>query len=167
MADDAEAGAGGGWLAADVVLFTKRDGVLAVVVVQRGKEPFLGALAVPGGFVEPGERMVDAAVRELGEETGIVVTCDRLRRFGRYRKPGRDPRGPVESVAFHAYVAGAPTPVGRGDAVDAHWVTLAEFFDANSVVAFDHRRVVADAVASRFGFRYEMESAVDVHFPDS
>lgn len=151
-------------LAADVVLFTKRDGVLAVLVVERGKEPFRGALALPGGFVEPGERAADAAVRELAEEAGVVVVRDRLRRFGRYNKRGRDPRGAVESVAFHAYVAGAPSLTGGGDAAAARWVSLAEFFEAD--IAFDHRGIVADAVASRFGFQARMESLADVHFSD-
>ncbi|HEX8867732.1 MAG TPA: NUDIX domain-containing protein [Lentzea sp.] len=159
MADDS-----GRRLTADVVLFTKREGVLAVLVVERGKEPFRGALALPGGFVEPGERAADAAARELREEAGVVVARDRLRRFGRYNERGRDPRGAVESVAFHAYVAGAPSPEGGGDAVAARWVTLAEFFAAE--VAFDHRAIVADAVASRFGFQARMESLADVHFLD-
>lgn len=159
MADDS-----GRRLTADVVLFTKREGVLAVLVVERGKEPFRGALALPGGFVEPGERAADAAVRELLEEAGLVVARDRLRRFGRYNKRGRDPRGAVESVAFHGYVAAAPPVRGGGDALSARWVALAEFFAAD--VAFDHSAIVADAVASRFGFRARMESLADVHFSD-
>ena len=158
MADDRR-------LTADVVLFTKRDGVLAVLVVERGKEPFLGALALPGGFVEPDERAADAAARELAEETGAVVARDRLRRFGRYRKRGRDPRGAVESVAFHAYVAGAPALEGGGDAAAARWMTLAEFFAEGTVVAFDHREIVADAIVHRFGFRYRVESVLDIKFP--
>jgi 8-oxo-dGTP diphosphatase len=145
-------------LTADVVLFTKRDGVLAVLVVERAKEPFRGALALPGGFVEPGERAADAAARELAEEAGIVVRRDRLRRFGFYRKRGRDPRGAVESVAFHAYLAGAPEVTGGGDARAARWVTLAEFFGSDTVVAFDHREIVAGAITHRFGFQPRMES---------
>jgi hypothetical protein len=53
---------------------------------------------------------------------------------------------------------------GGGDAAGARWVTLAEFFAAD--VAFDHRGIVADAVASRFGFQARMESLADVHFSD-
>jgi ADP-ribose pyrophosphatase YjhB (NUDIX family) len=163
MADDTEPGRGR--LTADVVLFTKLGGVLAVLLVRRGKEPFLGSLALPGGFVEPGERAADAAARELGEEAGIVVPRDRLKRFGRYNKRGRDPRGAIESVAFHGYLAGAPAPREGGDAAAVHWVGLADFFDVNTTVAFDHRDIVSEAIVHRFGFRYRMESMTDVHFP--
>ncbi|WP_394621409.1 NUDIX domain-containing protein [Lentzea sp. JNUCC 0626] len=162
MAEDTEPGRGR--LTADVVLFTKQGGVLAILLVRRGKEPFRDALALPGGFVEAGERVADAAVREVREETGLVVGLDRLKRFGRYNRPGRDPRGAIESVAFHAYLAGAPEPVGGGDAAAARWVGLEEFFHAETAVAFDHRDIVSDAVFKRFGFRHRVESGQDVHF---
>jgi 8-oxo-dGTP diphosphatase len=163
MADDTEPGRGR--LAADVVLFTKQGGVLAILLVRRGKEPFRGALALPGGFVEQGERAADAAVRELGEEAGIVMRRDRLKRFGLYNARDRDPRGAIESVAFHGYLAGAPAPKEGGDAAAARWVGLAEFFDVNATVAFDHRDIVSDAILHRFGFRHRVESVADVHFP--
>ncbi|SMD20963.1 NUDIX domain-containing protein, partial [Lentzea albidocapillata] len=162
MADDTEPGRRR--LTADVVLFTKQDGALAVLLVQRGKDPFQGALALPGGFVEPGERAVDAAAREVREETGIEVAKDRLKRFGSYKTPGRDPRGVIESVAFHGYLTGAPPATEGGDAAAARWVALTEFFNVHAAVAFDHRAIVSDAVVSRFGFRHRVESLADVHF---
>ena len=153
-----------GRLTADVVLFTKREGTLAVLLVHRGKPPFQGALALPGGFVEPGERVADAATRELTEEAGLTVPGDRLKRFGSYKTPGRDPRGPIESVAFHGYLAGAPAPRRGGDADSANWISLADFFNVTTEVAFDHRAIVSDAVVNRFGFRCRVESVADVHF---
>lgn len=138
-------------LTADVVLFTRQDGELLVLAVERGKEPFRAALALPGGFVVPGESAVDAAVRELAEETGVEVERKRLRRFGYYAEPGRDPRGCVVSVAFHGYVAGVPEVVGGSDACTAKWLPVADFLSA-AEVAFDHRDIVRDAVVRKFGW---------------
>jgi 8-oxo-dGTP diphosphatase len=139
-------------LTADVVLFTRQDGELLVLAVERGKEPFRAALALPGGFVEPGESAVDAAVRELAEEAGIEVERKRLRRFGYYAEPGRDPRGCVASVAFHGYAAGVPEVVGGSDARAARWLPVADFLSAAVEVAFDHRDIVRDAVVRKFGW---------------
>ena len=83
----------------DVVALTVRDGALHVLLVERGVEPFRGALAIPGGFVLPGERLAQAARRELEEETGVRPPghLEQLRTYGPL---DRDPRGPVVSVAY-------------------------------------------------------------------
>src|SRR4051812_3054373 len=69
-----------------------------VVLVRRGSEPFEGRWALPGGFVEGGETVRQAAVREAAEETGLTVEVSRL--VGVYSEPDRDPRGHNVSVAF-------------------------------------------------------------------
>ncbi|OLF18424.1 hypothetical protein BU204_05490 [Actinophytocola xanthii] len=137
-----------------MVLFTKRGDVLSVLAVERGKEPFRAALALPGGFVEPGEVPVSAAVRELAEETGLAIEATRLCQFGSYDRPGRDPRGHVISEAFHGYVPGAPDVVADDDAQAARWVPLGEFLSSAAVVAFDHQDIVAAAVLARFDWHY-------------
>lgn len=137
--------------AVDVVLFSRRGGVLSVLAIERAKEPYLASLALPGGFVRPGERSVQAAVRELAEETGIEVRTDRLRRLGCYDRAGRDPRGPVVSVVYHGYAAGPPRVAGGGDARSADWIAVADFLAAATRVAFDHCDIVCDAVTRRFG----------------
>ena len=167
MADDGDSWPTRRGLTVDVVLFTKVNGALSVLMVERGKEPFRSTLALPGGFVESGERALDAAVRELAEETGVGVPARCLRRFGSYGRPGRDPRGQVTSVAFHGYVAGAPEVSGGDDASAARWVALADFLSSELDVAFDHRDIVRDAVIRRFGWRCRTSAQADAASPDA
>ena len=113
----------------------------SVLLVRRAHEPFAGGWALPGGFVDPGERVRDAAVRELAEET--AVSAGELELFGVYDAPGRDPRGPTMSIA---YLMRAPAELqarGGDDAREARWWPLA----ALPALAFDHAELIADAVS--------------------
>ena len=75
---------------------------LKVLLIQRGNEPYKGQWAFPGGFVDMGEDLETAALRELEEETGMKdVFIEQLFTFG---SPNRDPRGRVVSVAYFALV---------------------------------------------------------------
>ncbi|MEW6637190.1 MAG: NUDIX hydrolase [Actinomycetota bacterium] len=108
-----------------------------VVLIRRGTDPFEGQWALPGGFVEVGETVEQAAVREAAEETGMAVEIARL--VGVYSDPERDPRGHNVSVAFLA------RPVG-GDlsaASDAAEVAVLDYRDVE--LAFDHRKILDDA----------------------
>lgn len=127
-------------LTVDVVAFAgpRRDRVL---LIQRAHPPFAGLWALPGGFVEGGERVADGARRELAEETGLEVTA--LDLLGIYDTPGRDPRGPTVSVVYLTHVGEAPVVQGGDDAGDARWFSL----DDLPELAFDHAAVVADAVS--------------------
>ena len=118
----------------DVVIPSEKG----VVLVRRGSEPFEGQWALPGGFVEVGETVTQAAVREAEEETGLTVEVSRL--VGVYSEPDRDPRGHNVSVAFLASVLS-----GRMRAAsDAAEV---EVLDPSSVdLAFDHARIISDAM---------------------
>ncbi len=69
-----------------------------VLLIERGNDPFAGSWALPGGFVEAGERVLAAASRELFEETALAG--DALELLGVYDTPGRDPRGPTVSVVY-------------------------------------------------------------------
>jgi len=108
-----------------------------VVLIRRGGEPFRGQWALPGGFVEVGETVEQAALREAAEETGLAVELAGL--VGVYSDPERDPRGHNVSVAFLARVL-------SGDLVAATDATEVSLLDPDAVeLAFDHRRIVADA----------------------
>jgi 8-oxo-dGTP diphosphatase len=115
----------------------------AVLLVQRGYPPFEGGWALPGGFVEEGERVVDAAPRELTEETGLRV--DTLELLGVYDTPGRDPRGWTVSVVYLATMASEAAVSGADDARDARWFRI----DALPELAFDHATIVSDALKRR------------------
>ena len=121
-------------LTVDVVIPSERG----VVLIRRGSDPSEGEWALPGGFVEVGETVEEAAVREVAEETGLAVELARL--VGVYSDPERDPRGHNVSVAFLARVLSGELAA----ATDAAEVSV---LDPGSVdLAFDHRRIVDDAL---------------------
>jgi len=126
----------------DLAVLTVRAGTLAVLLVERGEEPFLGRWALPGGFVRPDEDLPAAAERELAEETGLPRGLVHLEQLGSYGRPDRDPRQRVVTVCYLALAPDLPTPHAGTDAADARWVPLAQARD----LAFDHDRLLADAV---------------------
>ena len=89
----------------DLVVLTIRDGELVVLVVRRGGAPYRGRWALPGGFVEEREGLLDAARRELREETGLADATVHLEQLATYGDPRRDPRLRVVSVAYLALAA--------------------------------------------------------------
>ena len=116
-----------------------RDDERRIVLVRRKYEPFKGAFALPGGFVDIGETVEAACRREVLEETGITIGA--LHLVGVYSDPGRDPRGHNVSIAYATLVAGAPQPRAGSDAEAAMWVEDWRNLD----LAFDHGRIIADA----------------------
>lgn len=123
-------------LATDCVVFDRRGRLL---LIRRGRPPFKGQYALPGGFVEVGETVEAAALRELKEETGIDGRIVGL--VGVYSDPKRDPRR--HSVAVSFLVRPLSLKVAGGDdAASAEWIE-----DWRAVkLAFDHEEIVADAV---------------------
>ncbi|MGD0199058.1 MAG: NUDIX hydrolase [Solirubrobacteraceae bacterium] len=127
-------------LTVDVALIARRPAP-SILLIERGHEPFTGCWALPGGFVDAGERVHDAAARELAEETG--VTGRALTLLGVYDTPGRDPRGWSVSVAFLEVIAERIAARGGDDARSADWFEL----DTLPPLAFDHELIVAQAAA--------------------
>jgi len=106
-----------------------------IVLIERKNEP--AGWAIPGGFVEIGESVEEAAVREAREETSLDVTL--LEQFYVYSKPGRDPRFQTVTVVFIG--TGAGNLKGRDDA------RRAEVFGPDNLpdhIAFDHRQIIND-----------------------
>jgi 8-oxo-dGTP diphosphatase len=111
-----------------------------VLLIQRKAEPFAERWALPGGFVDQDERLIDAARRELKEETGLdQAYLEQLHTFG---DPGRDPRGWTVSVAFLAQVRPDELKAVAGDdAADVGWFPLY----APPPLAFDHAEILTRA----------------------
>ncbi len=130
----------------DIVVFTICDDALHALLVERGQEPFRGAWALPGGFVQPDEDLDAAAARELEEETNVAVGVPYLEQLASYGSPGRDPRMRVVTVAYWAACAELEQPTGGGDAAYSDLVPLAKIERGGIRLAFDHDRIVKDAV---------------------
>jgi 8-oxo-dGTP diphosphatase len=130
----------------DLVVLTVRQDALHVLLVTRGEEPFIGELALPGGFVHPDEDLERAAARELQEETGLRNVPGHLEQLASYGNPDRDPRMRVVSVAFLALAPNLPDPVAGSDAAAAHWLPIGEVFAGPARLAFDHDQILSDGV---------------------
>lgn len=128
----------------DVVILAVTDRRLEVLLVERAADPYAGSWALPGGFKRTDETLDRAAKRELFEETGVKAR--HLRQFRAYGDPGRDPRTDVVTVAHLAAVRTVGTPKGGSDARRARMFSAAEVISGRLRLAFDHRRIVADAV---------------------
>ena len=122
-------------LTVDCVVFDESDRLL---LIRRAYEPYMDRYALPGGFVDVGETVEAAALRELKEETGIGGRVERL--IGIYSDPARDPRAHNVSAAFLVSPIDL-TPKAGDDAAAAAFVS-----DWRNVsFAFDHAEIVADA----------------------
>lgn len=129
----------------DLVVLSIADGALHALMIRRGIPPFEGCLALPGGFVQPDEDLLDAAERELAEETGVSDLRVHLEQLATYGRPGRDPRGRVVTVAYLAVVPGCPAPVAGSDAAAARWLRVDRLLRREKL-AFDHKAILADGV---------------------
>ena len=134
-------------LAVDLAVLTVRDGALRIMLVERGEDPYRGMLALPGGFLfDDAEDVDDAATRELTEETGLHPQGLHLEQLRTYGAPDRDPRRRVITVCYLAFVADLPEPTAGGDARAATWIPARDVLEGETQVAFDHARIIADAV---------------------
>jgi 8-oxo-dGTP diphosphatase len=130
----------------DVVALTVRDGELSVLLINRLLEPFRGKPALPGGFVLAGEELLEAATRELAEETGVEHLPGYLEQLGSYGPRGRDPRGDILTVAHLLLAPDFPVLSAGSDAEHAAWYPVREVRGGAVQLAFDHDRIMADAV---------------------
>jgi 8-oxo-dGTP diphosphatase len=130
-------------VATDIAIFTLKAGRLALLLIERGQEPFAGRWALPGGFLREDEDLETCARRELQEETGFDAAM--LLHFANFSAPRRDPRERVISVAYLALLPSDNVTL-RADSDAA----AAEWFDVATLphLAFDHDEIVRHALVS-------------------
>ena len=126
-------------LTVDVIIQTRPGSV--VLIVRKNPPP---GWAIPGGFVDYGECLEDAARREAKEETGLDVEL--IRQLHTYSDPARDPRHHTVSTVFLGRATGEP--VGMDDAAEAR---VFEVGDLPSPLAFDHAQILEDWISGRHG----------------
>jgi 8-oxo-dGTP diphosphatase len=129
----------------DMVILTMLQSQLHVLLVRRGVAPFKGKWAIPGGFKRPNETLDQAAKRELSEETG-VDSASLLKQFGAYGDPGRDPRMNVVTIAYLAVLRDVGSVVAGTDAAGAALIPVSDALSGKVDLAFDHSRIVRDAI---------------------
>jgi 8-oxo-dGTP diphosphatase len=129
----------------DMVLFRQSESGAEVLLIRRKRNPFKGLWAIPGGFVDKDEALEAAARRELKEETGLERI--RLRQFGAFGDPGRDPRGHTVSIGFWGEVSSRRAASAGDDAAAVEWFPIEKL----PRLAFDHRKVLRAATEARFG----------------
>ena len=121
------------------------DTFKGIVLIERSNDP--KGLALPGGFVDVGERIEDALVREMKEETHLDVQISQL--LGVYSDPKRDPRFHTASVVFIAKSQGQPQ--GGDDAKEAKLYTLEEI--PMDQLVFDHSAILKEYLSQRLNGR--------------
>jgi 8-oxo-dGTP diphosphatase len=117
----------------DAILISHQNSVL---LIERGREPFKGTWALPGGFIDMNEELETACRRELEEETGLRV--GELKQFRAYGGVNRDPRHRTISVVFYAFSEVELEAFAGDDAANSKWFSLNQLPE----LAFDHQLIL-------------------------
>ena len=121
-----------------VIVYEKTN----IILIRRKNPPFQGEYALPGGFVDIGETVENACIREAKEETNIDIKI--LKMIGVYSEPSRDPRGHTVSVAFLCEpLANSEKPKAQDDAAALEIVPISNI--KNLKLAFDHMDIIKDS----------------------
>lgn len=125
-------------LTTDAIVFVKEEQEIFVLLIQRGREPFLNQWALPGGFINMDETLEEACKRELEEETGLEVK--QMTQLKTYDAIDRDPRHRTVSVVHYTELKKKQPVFGGDDAAEAKWFSLNDL----PQLAFDHALILRD-----------------------
>ena len=111
----------------------------SILLVKRRRDPYKNCFALPGGFVNEGETIEEAIIREVYEETSLeVYPIDIL---GVYSDPKRDPRGHMLTVVFIVLIVKGNSSAGD-DAQEISWIPINKINEIE--IAFDHKLLIED-----------------------
>lgn len=119
------------------------DNESKVLLVKRNKEPFVGKMVFPGGFMKKGETAEDAAKREVKEETSLDIELNDI--LGVYSDPTRDPRGHIMSTVFIgnlSHNSNITEPVSGDGVTSTKWISLDNIEQED--FGFDHKKILKD-----------------------
>jgi len=125
-------------LTVDAVILYEKD---KLVLIRRKNPPYQGEYAIPGGFVDIGETVENACIREAKEETNIDIKL--LKLIGVYSDPNRDPRGHTVSIAYLCEPLPKSEPKAQDDAAALEILPLSRI--SSIKLAFDHRKIIEDS----------------------
>jgi 8-oxo-dGTP diphosphatase len=128
----------------DAAILTEKENDMWVLLIQRKREPFKDYWALPGGFVDENETLEEAIVREVREETGIILSLNEIQQFKAYSDPHRDPRQRTITMVFVAFVASDIFFEAGDDAKKAQWFALSKL----PLLAFDHGLILQDITSN-------------------
>ena len=131
----------------DLVVLVKSESGYKVLSIKRGRPPFVGMWANPGGNIDEGETPLEAAVRELEEETGLVIPGKYLNYVGTFDKEFRDPRN--KNCVSHAFVTvldKEPKVIAGDDATECTWNDVSYDGDVSVDMAFDHAEIIKKSI---------------------
>ncbi len=123
-------------LTVDAIVLCKQQDKWQILLIERGAEPFKGKWALPGGFVNMGELLENACIRELEEETGLKVNA--MTQFRTFDAINRDPRGRTISVVYYIFLEELQAIKAGDDAKKVAWFPLSRLPEP----AFDHAEVI-------------------------
>jgi ADP-ribose pyrophosphatase YjhB (NUDIX family) len=138
-----------GMSCADLVVLVDTGTNYKVLSIKRGRPPFVGMWANPGGNIDEGEQPLDAASRELEEETGLMIPGKYFTYVGAFDKEFRDPRNKnCVSHAFAVILDEIPVVKAGDDATECTWNDVSYDGDVTVDMAFDHAEIIKKSIQS-------------------